>query len=253
MADNRLTNESTLTDVTVTDVTFGGSDHDDPAVDSSATALPTDTALPTETALSTDTGDSVIDVRDPVAVQISDEQCAAGLEALLMVTDQPITALELAAALEAPVTQVEETLDRLAAEYLEQGRGFELRNVAEGWRFYSAASCADIVAKYATEGRSARLTHAALETLAVVAYKQPVSRARIGAIRGVSVDGVMRTLIARGLVVEMETDPHTGAILYGTTSFFLERMGLQSVSQLPPIEDHLPDLAVLDELIGPSL
>ena len=128
MADDRLTNESTLTDVTV-----NGSGHDGLGP----------TALPTATALSTDTGDSVIDVRDPVAVQISDEKCAAGLEALLMVTDQPITTLELAAALEAPVTQVEETLDRLAAEYLEQGRGFELRNVAEGGRFYSAASCAD--------------------------------------------------------------------------------------------------------------
>lgn len=174
------------------------------------------------------------------------------LEALLMVSDQPMTIVDLATFLEVPADEVEEALISLAAEYQQQGRGFELRCIDSGWRFYSAAQCADVVAKFATDGRTARLTQASLETLAVVAYKQPISRARIGAIRGVNVDGVMRTLITRGLVTEVETDPATGAVLYGTTGFFLERMGVGSLDELPPIEDHLPDLSVLDEFIDPT-
>jgi len=177
----------------------------------------------------------------------------SALEAILMVSDQPMTAVELATLLAVPTDEVESTLLALAAEYVEAQRGFELRMVDGGWRFFSAQHCAEVVAKFATDGRSAKLTQAALETLAVVAYKQPVSRARIGAIRGVNVDGVMRTLMTRGLVSEIETDPATGAVLYGTTGFFLERMGLASLADLPPIEDHLPDLAVLDELIEPGI
>ena len=177
----------------------------------------------------------------------------SALEAILMVSDQPMTAVELATLLAVPTDDVESTLLKLAAEYVEALRGFELRMVDGGWRFFSAQHCAEVVAKFATDGRSAKLTQAALETLAVVAYKQPVSRARIGAIRGVNVDGVMRTLMTRGLVSEIETDPATGAVLYGTTGFFLERMGLASLADLPPIEDHLPDLAVLDELIEPGI
>ena len=177
----------------------------------------------------------------------------AALEALLMVSDQPMTAVDLATLLEVPTDQVEATLLELAKQYAADNRGFELRIIDGGWRFFSAQHCADVVARFATDGRSAKLTQAALETLSVVAYKQPVSRARIGAIRGVNVDGVMRTLMTRGLVTEIDTDPATGAVLYGTTGFFLERMGLSSLADLPPIEDHLPDISVLDEFIEPAV
>lgn len=200
---------------------------------------------------------TVVDVTEPATPQ-SDElrvmpELSASLEALLMVSDQSMTAVELATLLEVPTEEVESALLELAKDYVAAGRGFELRIVDGGWRFFSAQHCAEVVARFATDGRSAKLTQAALETLAVVAYKQPVSRARIGAIRGVNVDGVMRTLMTRGLVTEIETDPATGAVLYGTTGFFLERMGLASLADLPPIEDHLPDLAVLDELVEPGV
>lgn len=198
----------------------------------------------------------VVDVTDkePVSLIGGDgPSLEAAIEAILMVSDQPMSAVELATLLGVPTDEVESTLLELAKDYVAANRGFELRIVDGGWRFFSAQHCAEVVAKFATDGRSAKLTQAALETLAVVAYKQPVSRARIGAIRGVNVDGVMRTLMTRGLVTEIETDPATGAVLYGTTGFFLERMGLSSLSDLPPIEDHLPDLAVLDELIEPGV
>lgn len=181
-----------------------------------------------------------------------DAQVRQALEALLIISDQPISSMDLATTLQAPVERIDELVNGLAKEYVKQGRGFELRCSEDGWRFYSASECSDVVATYVREGKSARLTQAALETLAVVAYKQPISRARIGAIRGVNVDGVIRTLLTRGLVTEMETDPHTGAVLYGTTAYFLERMGLDSIADLPPIVDHLPDLSVLDDFIDPS-
>ena len=199
----------------------------------------------------------VVDVTEPATPQSDGlrgmPELSASLAALLMVSDQSMTAVELATLLEVPTEEVESTLLELAKDYVAAGRGFELRIVDGGWRFFSAQHCAEVVARFATDGRSAKLTQAALETLAVVAYKQPVSRARIGAIRGVNVDGVMRTLMTRGLVTEIETDPATGAVLYGTTGFFLERMGLASLADLPPIEDHLPDLAVLDELVEPGV
>ena len=202
-----------------------------------------------------DVTSSAVDVTDSGlgrATSESDRSCAPSLEALLMVTEQPISAVELATLIERPLELVQETLNELSRQYRAQGRGFDLRNIGEGWRFYSAAECAQVVARYATDGRSARLTQAALETLAVVAYKQPVSRARVGAIRAVNVDGVMRTLLTRGLIAEVDTDPATGAVLYGTTLYFLERMGMRSIEELPPIADHLPELAVLDEFINPE-
>lgn len=219
--------------------------------------------LTTEFVADVTTDDAVVDVTDHAHVAqtesapdtllgVDGPSIDAALEAILMVSDQPMNAVELATLLAVPTDEVETTLLELAKSYVAQKRGFELRIVDGGWRFFSAQHCADVVARFATEGRSAKLTQAALETLAVVAYKQPVSRARIGAIRGVNVDGVMRTLMTRGLVTEMETDPSTGAVLYGTTGFFLERMGLSSLVDLPAIEDHLPDLAVLDELIEPG-
>jgi segregation and condensation protein B len=141
---------------------------------------------------------------------------------------------------------VTEALTGLAGEYDEQGRGFELRNVAGGWRFYTRDDYASVVEKFVLDGQQARLTQAALETLAVVAYKQPVSRARVSAVRGVNVDGVMRTLLTRGLVEEAGTDHETGAHLYRTSGYFLERIGLTSIGDLPELAPYLPDMADLD-------
>ena len=135
-----------------------------------------------------------------------------------------------------------EALAALAAEYDESGRGFELRNVAGGWRYYTREDFAPVVERFVLDGQQARLTQAALETLAVVAYKQPVSRSRVSAIRGVNVDGVMRTLLTRGLVEEAGTDHETGAHLYRTSSYFLERIGVTSLDELPELAPFLPDM-----------
>jgi segregation and condensation protein B len=171
------------------------------------------------------------------------------LEALLMVADQPLDVSTLASAAGHPVDQVAATLAALADEYTEQGRGFELRNVAGGWRFYTREEYAAVVEGFVLEGQQARLTQAALETLAVVAYKQPVSRARVSAIRGVNVDGVMRTLLTRGLVEEAGQDESSGANLYRTTGYFLERIGVTTLDELPELAPYLPDLGdMADEL-----
>jgi len=169
------------------------------------------------------------------------------LEAVLMVADQPLDAVSLATAVGYPVEEVVSELQLLAEEYAEQGRGFELRNVAGGWRYYTREEFAAVVEGFVLEGQQARLTQAALETLAVVAYKQPVSRARVSAIRGVNVDGVMRTLLARGLVEEAGEDQSTGAHLYRTTSYFLERIGVESIEELPELAPYLPDLADMED------
>ncbi len=189
----------------------------------------------------------------------------AALEAVLMVIDQPASEEELAAGLELPVAAVAALLGELQREYsgytvkapdLDQAsgtglgsspRGFELRKVAGGWRIYSRAEFADVVGKYLLEGQTARLTQAALETLAVIAYRQPVSRARVSAIRGVNVDSVVRTLAQRGLIEDAGTDHESGAILYRTTSYFLERMGISSVADLPQLSPHLPGLEGIAE------
>lgn len=168
------------------------------------------------------------------------------LEAVLMVTDQPLDHVTLAQAVGHPPQQVERALHELAEEYRADGRGFDLRHVGGGWRFYTREEFAPIVEKYVLDGQQARLTQAALETLAVVAYRQPVSRARVSAVRGVNVDGVMRTLLTRGLVEEAGQDRETGAVLYRTSSHFLERMGLDSLDDLPPLAPLLPDIDDLD-------
>jgi segregation and condensation protein B len=169
------------------------------------------------------------------------------LEAVLMVADQPLDVVTLATAVGHPVDEVSGALTALAAEYTEQGRGFELRHVAGGWRFYTREEYAAVVEAFVLEGQQARLTQAALETLAVVAYKQPVSRARVSAIRGVNVDGVMRTLLTRGLVEEAGQDHETGANLYRTTGYFLERIGISSLDELPEIAPYLPDMEDLED------
>ena len=169
------------------------------------------------------------------------------LEAVLMVADQPLDHLTLAAVVGYPPDQVAEALTGLAEEYAEQERGFDLRNVAGGWRYYTRDELAPVVEKFVRDGQQARLTQAALETLAVVAYKQPVSRARVSAIRGVSVDGVMRTLVTRGLVEECGTDAQTSALLYRTTGYFLERIGVSSIDELPELAPFLPEMADMDD------
>jgi segregation and condensation protein B len=173
---------------------------------------------------------------------------AGALEAVLMVIDEPITDMALATALGLTRDRVRELLVGLSEDYRSQGRGFELREVAGAWRFYSSPAYATVVEAFVLEGQQARLTQAALETLAVVAYRQPVARGRISAIRGVNVDGVMRTLVTRGLVEEAGSDAETGAILYRTTTLFLERIGLTSLEELPALAPYLPEVDALDEL-----
>jgi segregation and condensation protein B len=170
------------------------------------------------------------------------------LEALLMIADQPLDETTLATAVGHPLRDVSAALAELATEYAEQGRGFELRNVAGGWRYYTREEYAPVVEAFVLDGQQARLTQAALETLAVVAYRQPVSRARVSAIRGVNVDGVMRTLLTRGLVEEAGHDHSSGANLYRTTSYFLERIGVTSIDDLPELAPFLPDLEDLGDL-----
>ena len=174
------------------------------------------------------------------------------LEAVLMVADQPLDQISLATAVGYPAQEVADALVALAAEYDEQERGFELRNVAGGWRYYTREEYAAVVEGFVLEGQQARLTQAALETLAVVAYQQPVSRARVSAVRGVNVDGVMRTLINRGLVEDAGQDGEHGATLYRTTSYFLERIGIVSLDDLPDLAPHLPDLAEMEEELASS-
>ena len=175
------------------------------------------------------------------------------LEAVLMVADQPLDQLTLATAVGHPPTAVQAALEELAASYDQEGRGFELRSVAGGWRFYTRAEYAPAVERFVLEGQQARLTSAALETLAVIAYRQPVSRGRVSAIRGVNVDGVVRTLLGRGLVEEAGSEDGSGAVLYRTTAYFCERMGLANLEDLPDIAPLLPEGAEAADLAGDEL
>jgi len=170
------------------------------------------------------------------------------LEAVLMVADQPLDHLTLAQAVGHPPPDVEKALAELAQEYTDQERGFELRNVGGGWRYYTREAFAPAVERFVLDGQQARLTQAALETLAVVAYRQPVSRSRVSAIRGVNVDGVVRTLLTRALVEEAGVDAESGAILYRTSSYFLERMGLSDIDELPDIAPMLPEIEDMDDV-----
>lgn len=163
------------------------------------------------------------------------------LEAVLLVADEPVRQEALAEVTRQPLPVVAEALRALAASYSAERRGFDLREVAEGWRLYTRDECADVVERFVGDGQEIRLTQAALETLAVVAYRQPVSRTRVSAVRGVNCDGVMRTLLLRGLVEEAGTDPDSGATLFRTTGYFLERLGLARLSDLPDLTQFLPD------------
>lgn len=176
---------------------------------------------------------------------------AGPLEALLFMATEPMSTAELAQALDVPKPVVWEALDQLRQFYDETGRGFELREVGHGWRYYTRPAHHEVIARWVLEGQHGRLSQAALETLAVVAYAQPISRSRIGAVRGVNVDGVVRTLVTRELIEEEGRDPESGAMLFRTTEYFLERMGLTSLDQLPPIAPYLPEASALEaELAG---
>jgi segregation and condensation protein B len=180
--------------------------------------------------------------RTPEEAPTLDQRGVRGaLEAILLVVDEPVAEVTLAQTLEQPVDVVTATLRDLAEEYAETGRGFELRRAAGGWRLYTRPDFAPYVERFVLDGQQVRLTQAALETLAVVAYKQPVTRSRISAIRGVNCDGVIRTLVSRGLIEECGTEPESGAFLYRTTSLFLEKLGMDSVGELPPLAPFLPD------------
>lgn len=175
------------------------------------------------------------------------------LEAVLMVVEEPLTEAHLASALDQPLERVHRLLTELAAEYDRDARGFALLFTAGGWRVYSRTEYAPVVERFLLDGRRAKLTQAALETLAVVAYRQPVSRARIGAVRGVNVDGVVRTLLTRGLITEVGVDDDHGAVLYGTTSYFLQRLGLGTLDDLPPLAPYLPEIDMLDDLTDEAI
>jgi segregation and condensation protein B len=171
------------------------------------------------------------------------------VEAILMVAEAPVEAQLLAQLLEVPVAQVTAVCQELAAEYEAADRGFTLVAVAGGWRYQSHADLAPYVERFVLEGQSARLSGAALETLAIVAYKQPVSRAQVAAIRGVNVDGVMRTLQVRGFIEETGKDPGPGlAVLFGTTSLFLERLGIDGLHELPALSEFVPGADVVEHL-----
>ncbi len=200
-----------------------------------------------------DADDAPVDAVDSPDALIADALGAptleAACEAVLLLADQPLDLLTLATIVRRPADQVEAVVRGLAAQYTEDGRGFDLREVAGGWRFYTRADCAEVVSRYVVDGQQARLTQAALETLSIIAYRQPISRGRISAVRGVNVDGVVRTLLTRRLIDEAGTEEGGHATLLRTTSYFLERLGLADLSELPPLADHVPTYSEIGDLV----
>lgn len=178
---------------------------------------------------------------------MSNVEVERSIEAILMVVDEPVAEIVLAQVLERTVEEIELALERISSSY--EGRGFVLKKISGGWRFFSHPDLSETVEKFVLDGQQSRLTQAALETLSVVAYRQPVSRARISAIRGVNVEAVMKTLVVRGLVEESGLEHETGAILYRTTSFFLERLSLNSLDDLPALAPYLPNVDSLDDIL----
>ena len=191
---------------------------------------------------------TTLDVDDPPAGPASAGELRGALEAILLVVDEPVEAVTLAQVLETPVPQILDELRSLRTQYEADERGYEIREIAGGWRLYTRATFARFVERFVLDGQHARLTQAALETLAVVAYRQPVSRTRVSAVRGVNVDGVMRTLVSRGLVEEAGSDHDSGALLYRTSPYFLERLGLRTLDDLPPLANFLPESTTIDDL-----
>lgn len=185
----------------------------------------------------------------PDALSPIGDEARRALEAVIMVADQPIEASILAQLVERSPQQVEDLLAGLAASYEEDGRGFQLVRIAGGWRYQSHEDLSPYVERFVLSGQSARLSAAALETLAIVAYKQPISRAQVSAIRGVNVDGVMRTLQQRGYIAEVGKDPTPGnPSMFATTPLFLEKLGLNDVDELPSLGDFIPGADVVELL-----
>src|SRR6202011_6082826 len=182
------------------------------------------------------------------APELEESELGAAIEALLLVVDTPVTVEQLAVATEQPSYRVAAKLQLMAEELTARDSGIDLREAGGGWRMYTRARFAPYVERLLLDGARSKLTRAALETLAVVAYRQPVTRARVSAVRGVNVDAVIRTLLARGLITEAGTDSDTGAIIFATTELFLERLGLSSLSDLPDIAPMLPDIDMIDDL-----
>ncbi|MEO7125079.1 MAG: SMC-Scp complex subunit ScpB [Nakamurella sp.] len=178
---------------------------------------------------------------------LSDEDIPSALEAVLLVVDSPATDEALAAAVGRSIGIVREHLTAIATRLANAGSGIDLREFGGGWRFYTRDVFAPVVERFVMDGTQTRLSKAALETLAVVAYRQPVTRARISAVRAVNVDGVVRTLVARGMIEEEGADADTGGTLYRTTEMFLERMGLASLEDLPALGPLLPDVDAIDD------
>ncbi len=199
-----------------------------------------------DTGLGVDDADELTD--EAVAPELGDAELGAVLEALLLVVDTPVSVDALATATDQPARRVTETLHVMSDELTARDSGIDLREAGGGWRMYTRAKFAPYVEKLLLDGARSKLTRAALETLAVVAYRQPVTRARVSAVRGVNVDAVMRTLLARGLITEAGTDADSGAVTFATTELFLERLGLTSLTDLPDIAPLLPDVDVIDDL-----
>lgn len=185
------------------------------------------------------------------APDLDDDELTRVLEALLLVVDTPISAEALGSATGQSVERIETLLPQLAQGFTDRDSGIDLREAGGGWRMYTRARFAPYVERLLLDGSRTKLTRAALETLAVVAYRQPVTRARVSAVRGVNVDAVMRTLLARGLITEAGADPDSGAASFATTELFLERLGLTSLADLPDIAPLLPDVDVIDDLSEP--
>jgi segregation and condensation protein B len=176
--------------------------------------------------------------------EINAETLKSAIEAILMITDAPISLVSLATALERPMNEVRQAVDELSAEYSGNGesrvRGFELREIGGGWRIYVRAEYDWAVKMFMANENPTKLSQAALETLSVIAYKQPISRGQVASIRAVNVDSVVRTLLSRGLITELFTDSETGAVNFGTTDLFLQTLGINSLDELPPISPYLP-------------
>jgi segregation and condensation protein B len=198
----------------------------------------------------TDEVDSGVTPDLTVTPSLEPGQLRGAIEAILLVVDTPVSEVVLAQVLEQPTAEVLAVLGALAREYEESARGMELRQAAGGWRLYTREAFSAYVERFVLDGQQARLTQAALETLAVVAYRQPITRSRISAIRGVGVDGVIRTLLTRGLIIELGTEPDSGAHLYGTTELFLEKLGMNAIDDLPSLAPLLPEIETLDDAIA---
>jgi segregation and condensation protein B len=182
------------------------------------------------------------------AAPLDDDELRSVLEALLLVVDTPVSEEALGAATGQPVYRIVAKLQVMAEEFTARDSGIDLRKTGEGWRMYTRARFAPYVEKLLLDGARSKLTRAALETLAVVAYRQPVTRARVSAVRGVNVDAVVRTLLARGLITEAGVDEDSGAVTFATTEMFLERLGLESLTDLPDIAPLLPDVDAIEDL-----